>query len=418
MSAPGGHHPLGLFDAVGIELEYMIVDRRTLDVRPACDELFRRVTGAEVSDVEPDGEHGVIAWSNELVMHVVELKTQRPAQSLDGLLDPFQEHVRRINALLEPLDCRLLPTGMHPWMDPYLETRIWPHEHGDIYRTYDRIFDCRGHGWSNLQSTHINLPFADDVQFGRLHAAVRLVLPLLPALAASSPVVDGRLAARADHRMQVYCHNADRVPLMAGRIVPEPAYTRAAYEQQVLLPLYDALRPLDPGGILHHEFANARGAIARFDRGAIEIRVLDIQECPLADLAIAGLVIEVIRALVEERWTSFARQAAADTEALHGVLLGTIRDGERARVSATDLLEAFGWGGPGMTAGDIWRALLEQVLPVDAPWCSALDRMVSAGTLATRITRALGPDPTRDAMRGVYAELADCLQEGRLFRVA
>jgi hypothetical protein len=31
---------------------------------------------------------------------------------------------------------------------------------------------------------------------------------------------------------------------------------------------------------MDHHFANSRGAIARFDRGAIEIRVIDIQECP------------------------------------------------------------------------------------------------------------------------------------------
>ena len=38
---------------------------------------------------------------------------------------------------------------------------------------------------------HVNLPFADDAQFARLHAAIRLVLPLLPALAASSPIAEG-----------------------------------------------------------------------------------------------------------------------------------------------------------------------------------------------------------------------------------
>jgi hypothetical protein len=32
--------------------------------------------------------------------------------------------------------------------------------------------------------------------------------------------------------------------------------------------------------VLRHEWVNARGAIARFDRSAIEIRVLDVAECP------------------------------------------------------------------------------------------------------------------------------------------
>ena len=83
-----------------------------------------------------------------------------------------------------------MPTAMHPWMDPATETVLWD-DATDVYRTYDRIYGCRGHGWANLQSMHVNLPFADDSQFARLHAAIRLVLPLLPALAASSPIAEG-----------------------------------------------------------------------------------------------------------------------------------------------------------------------------------------------------------------------------------
>ena len=81
----------------------------------------------------------------------------------------------------------LLPTAMHPWMDPHTETLLWPHGNRDIYHTYNRIFNCQGHGWSNLQSVHVNLAFKGDEEFGRLHGAIRLLLPLLPALAITSP---------------------------------------------------------------------------------------------------------------------------------------------------------------------------------------------------------------------------------------
>jgi hypothetical protein len=90
-----------------------------------------------------------------------------------------------------------------------------------VYEAFDRIFDCRGHGWANLQSAHLNLPFSDAEEFGRLHAAIRLLLPILPALAASSPVMDGRLTGRVDSRLDVYRHNARRVPQVSGRVVPE-----------------------------------------------------------------------------------------------------------------------------------------------------------------------------------------------------
>ena len=137
-------------------------------------------------------ECGALRWSNELVLHVLELKTNGPASVLGGLADEFTRQVRQINQLLEGFGGMLMPGAMHPWMDPDLETRLWPHGDRSIYAAYDRIFGCRGHGWSNLQSTHLNLPFQGDEEFGRLHAAIRLLLPLLPALAASSPVIGGR----------------------------------------------------------------------------------------------------------------------------------------------------------------------------------------------------------------------------------
>ncbi len=78
---------LPLFAGVGVELEYMIVDAETLNVRPICDELIRAITGNYQSDVE----RGKFCWSNELVSHVVELKTNGPATSLSGLAAGFIE---------------------------------------------------------------------------------------------------------------------------------------------------------------------------------------------------------------------------------------------------------------------------------------------------------------------------------------
>ncbi len=71
MSVPKYH----LFDRYGVELEYMIVDAESLSVRPIADEVLRRVAGEYVNEVE----RGPLAWSNELVLHVIELKTNGPA---------------------------------------------------------------------------------------------------------------------------------------------------------------------------------------------------------------------------------------------------------------------------------------------------------------------------------------------------
>jgi glutamate---cysteine ligase / carboxylate-amine ligase len=407
---------LGLFEGYGVELEYMIVDERSLDVRPVADALIRAAAGSAQSEIE----RGDLAWSNELALHLIEFKTNGPAASLRGLAAAFQGSVGEANALLGPLGARLMPTAMHPWMDPDAELVLWPHEYGAVYRAFDRIFGCRGHGWANLQSTHLNLPFADDAEFGRLHAALRLVLPILPALAASSPVVEGRATGVLDSRLDFYRRNAERIPSVTAAVVPEPVFTRQEYERCVLERIYADLAPHDPEGVLHHEWVNARGAIARFDRGSIEIRVLDVQECPSADLAIAAATIAVVRALVEGRLASEADQRRYPTEPLAELLRETGARGERAQVCDAGYLELLGAGALGpLPARDLWRHLIETTLarePGADEWLPALSVLLEEGCLARRILRRLGEDPSRERQREVYAELCACLAQGRMLR--
>lgn len=405
--------PLHLFDAFGIELEYMIVDAATLDVRPIADELFRAVAGAYVSDVE----RGAITWSNELVAHVVELKTATPARSLAGLADEFQREVRAINELLGPLGAKLLGTAMHPWMDPHREMQLWPHENSDIYAAFNRVFDCRGHGWANLQSMHINLPFAGDEEFARLHAAVRLVLPLLPALAASSPVMDARRTGLMDNRLEVYRANSRRIPQVAGRVIPERAFSRADYHRLIFQPLFEAIAPHDPAGILQDEFLNARGAIARFSRGSIEIRVIDVQECPAADLAIAELAIAALRMLADERWSSLAAQQQMEIEPLERVLLATIRDAERAIIDDPQYLSLLGINDePPLTAGHVWQRLAREAERLELVNASVTTTALgNRGPVARRIAQRLPMQTDRAALRETYGQLAECLARGERF---
>jgi glutamate---cysteine ligase / carboxylate-amine ligase len=402
--------PYHLFEVVGIEIEYMIVDRADLHVRPISDELIRAACGA----VESEIERGPLAWSNELVLHVIELKTNGPARDLHALAPLFQHDVRQINELLEPMSARLLPTAMHPTMDPVREMKLWPHDYSPVYSTFDRIFDCTGHGWANLQSVHINLPFADDDEFGRLHAAIRFVLPILPALAASSPLCDGKASGLVDTRLDHYRRNARRVPSVSGQVIPEPVFTRADYEREILGTIYRDLAPHDPERILRHEWANARGCIARFDRDAIEIRVLDVSECPRADLAIAGAIVALVQALVEERFLTGAAQREWPTEVLSQLWRDVVRDGDRTAIPPA-YARAFGLPERSCTAGELWRHVLDRVgltLPPDAT--GALAKILEQGCLARRITRALGAGSSID---DVYRRLADCLERGELFDV-
>jgi gamma-glutamyl:cysteine ligase YbdK (ATP-grasp superfamily) len=251
---------------------------------------------------------------------------------------------------------------------------------------------------------------------------VRLVLPLLPALAASSPVVEGRASGFLDTRLRVYRDNCTRVPSVAGRVIPEPIFTRREYEGVLLAGIYEDLAASDPEGVLRHEWVNSRGAIARFDRGALEVRLLDAQECPRADLAVAALVVAAVRALVEERFADRATQAGWPTEYLAALLDACTRDADGAVVHDAAYLCALGFprAGP-CTARELWEHLLERTLarePGFDEWAPALATILREGCLARRILAALGGDLRRERLAEVYGELCRCLAGGELFRAA
>jgi len=403
---------LHAFAGYGIELEYMIVDRETLAVMPIADRLLRAAAGESASDVR----RGQFGWSNEIVLHLVELKNVRPDPALEPLAVGFQAEINQINRLLHPLGARLMPTGMHPWMDPVTETRLWSHDNAPIYQAYDRIFDCHKHGQANLQSMHVNLPFANDDEFARLHAAVRLLLPILPALAASSPIADGTPSGLLDTRMEGYRTAVSRVPSVIGQVIPDTLGSRAEYEARVLAPMYRDIAPLDPQGVLQHEWLNARGAIPRFDRNAIEIRVIDVQECPQADLAIAAAATAVIRSLYDGKWSPLAMQQGIGTDALVKILHACIRDAEQAVIDDAGYLRLLGFPDRHCRAGELWRHLIEMTsLDRSAHWREPLRVILEHGPLARRILRAAGKDVTKARLHAVYEDLCDCLEAGRLF---
>lgn len=393
----------------------MIVDRETLDVKPVADELLNEAAGAYVNELS----RGDIAWSNELVMHVIELKTDGPVSSLDGLEEKFQQQVEEINKRLAVHNAKLMPTAMHPWMDPYSEMKLWPHEYNPIYEAYNRIFDCRGHGWANLQSTHINLPFSTDDEFEKLHAAIRVLLPLLPAIAASSPVADMQFKNFTDYRLEVYRLNSVKIPSVTGYIVPEAVFSEKSYSEEIFQKMYRDIAPHDPEKILQEEWLNSRGAIARFDRGSIEIRVLDIQECPRADLAIVRIISDVIKSLVNQRWSTLGSQKQWSEKELFRLFMDVIKDGEDTPLNRryTDL---FSFSNEKATAGDLWKHLFEQLytgteLDKD-PILQTLKTLLQAGTLSKRIMTSI-QDVTRPVFSSVYNELCNCLNENRLFGI-
>ena len=388
----------------------MLVDSETLDVAPAADALVEAVAGELVEEFE----NGDVAWNNELALHVLELNCNGPRRSLAGLGRAFADNVVLANSKLDSGGRRLMGTAMHPWMDPE-DVVLWPHGAHDVYDAFDRIFSCKGHGWANLQSMQINLPFAGDEEFARLHSAIRFLLPIMPGLAASSPIIDGLPNGILDNRLVAYRDNCARIPSVTGAVVPEAVSSIGEYHERVLEPIYRDLEPHDRERVLRHEWVNARGAIARFERMTIEIRVLDVQETPLMDVAYAALIVDVLKVLCEERWADRRALDKWHTKELGALLELTQRRAEGAGITERRFLGALGFKGSSTDVKGLWTHLIEVAAArgtLDRETERLLEHYLRHGSLASRIAKAVGPVPARAKVKRVYEELCDSLAGG------
>jgi gamma-glutamyl:cysteine ligase YbdK (ATP-grasp superfamily) len=408
------HAERHLFDAYGIELEYMIVDRDDLSVTPISEVLLSAKNGR----IRNERRRGRLMWSNELVSHVIELKVTRPEKGLAHLDRPFQKEIKRINSILERHNAILMPTAMHPFMDPFRDTLLWSYGDRSIYTTYHQIFGCHSHGFANLQSSHLNLPFKGDDEFGRLHAAARIVLPIIPAISASSPICGGAATGSMDTRINMYRKNQSRVPSITGDVIPEPVYTEHDYRRVILEKIYADMEPLDPKGLLCYEWLNSRGAIARFERDTIEIRLTDIQENPSLDIAIAAAVSYLMRALAEERLSAFRKQKIYPTKSLVKILDATVLHGDDADINNKQYCGLLGLRNKSYRAIEIWREIIDKLIvyyPDFNVFTGDLEVILEHGTLAKRILKSIGVKKSEKSIKGEYRRLCECLDYGEAY---
>ena len=287
-------------------------------------------------------------------------------------------------------------------MNPLTDTVLWKHSYSEVYALYNKIFNCKGHGWSNVQSTHINLPFFNDDEFEKLHAAIRVILPLIPGLCASSPILEGKATGFKDSRLEYYKTNQKEIPEMTGMVIPEAVFSKKTYSETIFEPINKAIKPFDTDHILEHHFLNSRGAIARFDRNAIEIRLVDIQECPKADIAICVLIIEVLKLLVHETTAPLQEQKIWQKEDLFSILNATIKEGESYKITNSAYLQLFGIT-KDTTVQDLWKHLYGLAKPnIDQSHYEALDIILTEGTLATRILKVLNTDFSEENIKKTY----------------
>jgi hypothetical protein len=210
--------------------------------------------------------------------------------------------------------------------------------------------------------------------------------------------------------LSFYQNNQCKIPEIAGEVIPEAVASQAQYQSDILEKIYTAIRPHDPMRILQHEWLNSRGAIARFDRSAIEIRVLDVQEAPKADIACAQLIVGLLKRLAQ-----MPDLPAISTSALKRIFDTAVISGGQARVEDTSFLSVFGLPARPLPLSELLHFLKTEWIQEAHLDHATLDLILKQGPVAQRLFQRLGTSPTRQALETTFAQLCDCLDRNELF---
>lgn len=408
------NEPLHLFTTVGLTVARMCVHRDTLSALPYGNEL----PFLQPNDDNLQPQEQAMALRDVHTRCVVQFRAVQPPHALttaSATLHSTAQHT----ATQFGGDVRLLPAGMHPSIRRNNLQAI-AHTDTAYAQAIHALVGGAQHGIHNQQKSVLALPFYDDREFARLHAAVRIVLPIIPALAAASPLVEGVANGVMDNRMETARTATIAVPAITGRLIPEPIFTRSEYEQYLLQRIYDDLATYDAQGVLCNERGNGRAARARFSNNSLELHIADAQESALMDAAVAAAILAVIEALTGEFSANLILQQAWDTDPLYTLLLETSKDADATIISNAKYLRLLRYPeGNRCRASELWQHLIETLLPASTAysehWEQPLQTILNHGTLARRIMRSVGKTATPEAVYTTYSELCTCLENNTAF---
>jgi gamma-glutamyl:cysteine ligase YbdK (ATP-grasp superfamily) len=365
------------------------------------DKVIKDYCGKTVNFVEQSG----FTFGKELQLHVMELKANEPFKSPQLFEETMQKGVTTLSGFLDKYDASLLGTGMHPLLK-LNETGVWSHRHRKIYKEYGRIFNLKQHGWLNIQSFHLNLPYSNEEEGVELHNLLASLCAYLPAISASSPIYEGATGPYVDNRLWFYKTNQREVPSVAGDVVPEYVASFRRYREDMIGAYSEELAKAGAGKtLLFKEWVNSRGVIFRFDRKALEIRVLDEQECIKSDVALSCFIRAALRGLMLDQTALLS----------HDVLVSDFNS------IISEGLDAMVLHPKGKTARQVSQYFLklasENADEDEKEYLWLIRKRIEDGNLSELIRkRVLGKAQKTDfveAIRSVYSTLIKCLEDNQ-----
>jgi carboxylate-amine ligase len=250
---------------VGIEEEFAVLDAGSLDLAPRFEEL--RDAAADDPVLGP-------SIAGELISSEIEIRSGR-GEAFAAAIAAQREHRRRLFALAAERGIALGATGTHPWSD-YREQRIIDTEH------YHRVEDGLKYvAWrNNTFSLHVHVGIRGADRAVLVCDRLRPVLPLLLAISASSPFLDGRDSGLHSARSQTFTRSFPRCG------IPSPFGGWDAYRDYIGF-------LIDTRSIV--EYTQVWLSVRpHFTFGTVEVRICDAQPSGQQSEALAALIVACV----------------------------------------------------------------------------------------------------------------------------
>ena len=259
---------------VGLEEEFALLDPEHLGLVQRFDELRPAIEADPVL---------VESISGELIASEIEIRSGR-GEDLAAAALAQRDRRRRLFALAAEQGVALGATGTHPWAD-YRDQQIIDTEH------YRRVEEGLGYvAWrNNTFSLHVHVGVRGAERAVLVCDRLRPVLPLLLAVSASSPFLDGRDTRLHSVRSQIFTKSFPRCG------IPEAFGSWRAFADYI-------------------EFLVRTGSIVEYTQvwwsirphlsfGTVEVRICDAQITAPESDGLAALIVACVA------------QAAADVDA-------------------------------------------------------------------------------------------------------
>jgi glutamate---cysteine ligase / carboxylate-amine ligase len=247
---------------VGLEEEFAILDLGTLDLVSRFEDLRDAAAATDPTLTE--------SIAGELIASEIEIRSGRGA-TFAAALESQRDLRPRLFGLAADRGAALGATGTHPWAD-YREQRIIDTEH---YRRLDQ--ELRYVVWrNNTFSLHVHVGVHGADRAVRTADRLRPVLPLLLAISANSPYLDGQDSGLHSARTATFT-----------RVFPRCGIPDAFGDWETFAGYVDFLQRTRSIVEYTQVWWSVRPHVSF---GTVEVRICDAQSTAAESEALAGLV--------------------------------------------------------------------------------------------------------------------------------